>query len=213
VVENNIKATHGFIQWSPLMLGLATLREVFFGYAVGFAAKLLIFAASIAANIVGVNMGFQTATLFTPQSGTQESAFSSLKIWLVTIILLTCNVHHLFLQGLVESFSTAPLASAVNAKELINVVMQTITSSFDIGLRIAGPLLLVQTTTTLALGLLNRALPQLNAFVISFPVSFLLSMAVLFFSASAFVRLIGQHGSRVELAAFNQIQKAFAPKN
>jgi flagellar biosynthetic protein FliR len=213
VVEANIRSTQGFIQWSPLMLGLATLREVFFGYAVGFAAKLLIFAASIAANIVGVNMGFQTATLFTPQSGTQESAFTSLKIWLVTIILLTLNIHHLFIQGLVESFSTVPLATSVNGRELINVVMQTVTSSFDIGLRIAGPLLVVQTTTTIALGLLNRALPQLNAFVISFPVSFLLSMAVLFFSASAFVRLIGQHGSRVEVSAFHQIQRAFSSKN
>lgn len=213
IVEGKIHAAPGFIQWSPLALGLATLREVFFGFSVGFAAKTLIFAASIASHMVGVNMGFQTATLFTPQTGTQESAFSSLKIWLVTILILTFNIHHIFIQGIVNSFTNIPIAAEPNPSVLMAVIMQTITSSFEIGLRIAGPLLLIQTLTTLALGLLNRALPQLNAFIISFPVSFILSMIVLFFSTSAFVRLIGQHGSLIEVAAFNRVQKAFAPKN
>jgi len=213
VVEGNIRAVPGFIQWSPLTLGLATIREVFFGFAVGFAAKTLIFAASIASHIVGVNMGFQTATLFTPQTQTQESAFSSFKIWLVTILLLTFNVHHIFIKGIVNSFATIPIAASANPEVLMGVIIQSITASFDIGLRIAGPLLLIQTLTTIALGLLNRALPQLNAFIISFPVSFLLSMVVLFFSASAFVRLIGTQGSMLEVAAFNQVQRAFGTKN
>ncbi|MEY2988278.1 MAG: flagellar biosynthetic protein FliR [Pseudomonadota bacterium] len=213
VVEGQIHSSPGFIQWSPLTLALATLREVFFGFAVGFTAKLLTFAASIAAQIVGVNMGFQTATLFTAQTGTQESAFSSLKIWMITILLLTFNIHHIFIQGIVESFTTVAIASSIDAQILLNVIVQTVVSSFEIGLRIAGPLLLIQSLTTIALGLLNRALPQLNAFVISFPVSFVLSMIVLFFSASAFVRLIGQKGSQIEVAAFTNVRKAFEQKD
>jgi flagellar biosynthetic protein FliR len=211
-VENQIHSAQGFIQWSPLTLGLATLREVFFGFSVGFTAKLLTFAASIASHIVGVNMGFQTATLFTAQTGTQESAFSSLKIWMITILILTFNIHHIFIQGIVQSFTQVAIASQIDAQVLINVTVQTIVSSFEIGLRIAGPLLLIQTLTTISLGLLNRTLPQLNAFVISFPVSFVLSMIVLFFSASAFVRLIGQRGAQLEVTAFNHIQKAFEQK-
>ncbi|NBO37479.1 type III secretion protein [bacterium] len=213
LVEGHIHASPGFLQWSPLTLAIATLREVFFGFSVGFAAKTLIFAASIGSHIVGVNMGFQTATLFSPQLGNQESAFSSLKIWLVTILILVFNIHHVFIQGIVSSFTTIPLAAEADAKVLLNVIMQTITSSFAIGIRIAGPLLLIQTATTIALGLLNRALPQLNAFVISFPVSFLLSMIVLFFSTAAFVRLMGQQGGLQEVAAFARVQKAFDHKH
>lgn len=212
VVEKHLHSSAGFIQWSPLTLGLATLREVFFGFAIGFAAKLLTFAASIGANIVGVNMGFQTATLFSPQIGIQESAFASLKVWLITILLLVFNIHHVFIQGIVNSFVTIPFAPEADSKALLSVVMQTVTVSFDIGIRIAGPLLLIQMVSTIALGLLNRALPQLNAFVISFPVSFLLSMIVLFFSASAFVRLMGEHAGIQEIAAFSRVQKAFDPK-
>lgn len=209
VVEKHLTSTQGFIQWSPITLALATMREVFFGFSIGFAAKVLTFAASIASNLVGINMGFQTATLFSPQTGIQESSFTSLKIWLITILILTFNIHHVFIQGIVNSFVTIPFASAADPQLLLNVVMQTVGASFEVGLRIAGPLLLIQTLVTIALGLLNRALPQLNAFVISFPVSFLLSMVVLFFSAAAFVRLIGEHGGIQEVAAFSRVQKAF----
>lgn len=210
-VEKHLTTSSGFIQWSPIALALATLREVFFGFTIGFAAKMLTFAASIAANTVGINMGFQTATLFSPQSGTQESAFTTLKVWLVTILILTFNIHHVFIQNIVGSFLTIPFASQADPQALMNVIMQTITVSFDIGMRIAGPLLLIQTLATIALGLLNRALPQLNAFVISFPVSFLVSMVVLFFGASAFVRLMGEHAGIQEVSLFSKVQKAFSP--
>lgn len=213
VVEKNLTAVPGFIQWSPMTLAIATLREVFFGFTLGFAAKILTFAASIGANIVGVNMGFQTATLFSPQIGIQESAFASLKIWLISILILVFNIHHIFIQGIVSSFVTIPFAAHPDPQVLLGVVMKTITASFDIGIRIAGPLLLIQMASTIALGLLNRALPQLNAFVISFPVSFILSMIVLFFSASAFVRLMGEHAGIQEVAAFNRAQKAFEGKH
>lgn len=212
VVERNLHSVPGFLQWSPFTLAIATLREVFFGFSIGFAAKMLTFAASIGANIVGVNMGFQTATLFSPQTGSQESAFTSLKTWLITILILVFNIHHVFIQGIVTSFVAIPFAASADPNALLNVVMHTVTSSFEIGIRIAGPLLLIQMMSTLALGLLNRALPQLNAFVISFPVSFLLSMVVLFFSASAFVRLMGEHAGIQEIAAFSRVQKAFDPK-
>ena len=211
-VEKDLHATPGIIQWSPVTLAIATIREVFFGFSIGFAAKILTFAASIGSNIVGVNMGFQTATLFSPQTGIQESPFSSLKVWLITILLLVFNIHHVFIQGIVASFHTIPFAMEADPQVLIGVIMKTVTSSFEIGIRIAGPLLLIQTSITIALGLLNRALPQLNAFVISFPVSFLVSMIVLFFSASAFVRLMGEHAGIEEIAAFSRVQKAFEPK-
>jgi flagellar biosynthetic protein FliR len=213
VVEGHLHARSGFIQWSPIALGLATMREVFFGFAVGFASKILTFAASIAANIVGVNMGFQTATLFSPQSGTQESAFASLKIWLITVLILVFNIHHTFIQGIISSFITIPFAQEADPKALLSIILKTVTISFEVGIRIAGPLLLIQLASTLALGLLNRAIPQLNAFIISFPLSFILSMAVLFFSAGAFVRLMGEHAGIQEVAAFSNIKKAFEQRH
>lgn len=213
VVEKNLVSFSGFVQWSPLSLGFATLREVFFGFSIGFASKLLTFAASIASNIVGVNMGFQTATLFSPQTGTQESSFTSLKVWLITVLILAFNIHHIFIAGIVKSFTTIPFAPTADPNNLINIVMQTVTVSFEIGIRIAAPLILIQLLTMVALGLLNRALPQLNAFVISFPLSFLLSMAVLFFSASAFVRLMGEYGGIQEVSAYEKVHKAFNPRH
>jgi flagellar biosynthesis protein FliR len=67
----------------PTGLFLASLREVFFGFAIGFSTKLVLIAASIAANMIGLNMGFQTAATFSPIFNSQDSAFAVFKNWIV----------------------------------------------------------------------------------------------------------------------------------
>lgn len=199
----------GIDTWSPFSLGLATMREVFFGFATGFAGKILIHAASISSNLVGVNMGFQAASLFSPATGEQESSFATFKAWLVLICLLAMNIHHVFLTALVDSFQSVPLGGAAHDGPIAQAALQVVHASFLLGLRLAAPLLVVQVLVTLALGLLNRALPQLNALVMQFPLSFAVSMIVFFFSLTAFVRVLGGPGLGLGLGAYEGMQDAF----
>jgi len=197
------------VQWTPFVFALATMREVFFGFATGFAARMILQAASISSQLVGLNMGFQAASLFSPAHGEQESAYAVFKGWIVLMCLLSFNVHHLFLIGLTESFTTVPLGGGPNGAALAKEAISIIESSFFLGIRLAAPLLLVQLLVTLALGLLNRAIPQLNAFVMQFPLSFMVSFAVLFVTAAAFVRLLGGHGLGLEHRGMTQMSRAF----
>lgn len=206
-----VRVEEGLSTWSPLSFGLVTLREVFFGYAAGFAGRLLLYAGSISASLVGANMGFQAMSLFNPASQEQDSSFSSFKGWLVLMCLLGFEVHHMFLRGLAESFATIPIGAAPHGGALAGVALEVVKSCFLLGIRLAAPLLLVQLLVTLALGLLNRALPQLNALVMQFPLSFGVSMIALFFSAAAFVRLLGGYGIGLEQQAHARIGRAFVP--
>lgn len=210
VIETGrVSMSQGFLQWSPLTLALASLREVFFGFATGFAARMLTFAASIAAGLAGVNMGFQTASLFSPGLDTQESSYAVFKGWLVVVCLLSFNAHHLFLSGLAESFQTVPLAPAVDAQGLLRSTVGTARTCLVLGLRLAAPLLVVQILVTLSLGLLNRALPSLNVLVINFPLSFLASFVVLFLSLATLVRLLGGLGLQEEARLMTETRASF----
>lgn len=210
-IENSARIYTDLAQWTPGALGLLTLREVFFGFAAGFAARLVVFATSIASELVGTNMGFQAASLYNPQSGQQESAYAAFKGWLVLMCLLAFNVHHPFLVGLADSFLHIPIGQSPDGGSLAAVAVKIVESSFLLGIRLAAPLLLVQVLVTFALGLLARAIPQLNAFVMQFPLSFLVSMVVLFLSAAAFVRLLGGAGLGMEQHGYISMQKAFTP--
>ena len=211
MIQNQMTVNDHMLQWSPVTLCIATLREVFFGFSVGFATRMVLYGASMGSQLVGLNMGFQTASLFSPTMGTQESALSVFKGWLVLILLLNFNVHHVFLENITKSFLSIPLAPTGQSVAVAKMALTVVESSFIIGIKLAAPILLVQILITIALGLLNRAIPQLNVLVMSFPVSFLLSMFVMVISTAAFVKVVGTAGLAREISGMQNMQKAFQP--
>jgi flagellar biosynthesis protein FliR len=196
--------------WDLMGVGIATLREVFFGFTTGFAAKMITQAVSISSQLVGTNMGFQSASLFSPTLGTQESGFAVFKGWILVVCLLSFDVHHIFLRGLADSFSLVPFGSSAHEMGIANLAKNTVQASFTLGLRLAAPLLLVQLLVTIMLGLLNRAVPQLNAFIIQFPLSFGVSFVVLFLTAATFVRILGTYGVEQNTSLYLSAQRTFA---
>jgi flagellar biosynthesis protein FliR len=200
------------IDATPLGLLICTMREVFFGFAIGTCGKVLNNAANVGSHLVGVGMGFQTASMLNPQTGAMEDAYTTLKTWIVVLLMLTFQVHHIFLEEIVASFRTVPFSSVASTEALLNTVISSIQSSFSIGIRMGAPILIAQVLVTFAIGLINRAIPQLNAMVIQFPVSFMVSMVVLFFSIAGTIQLLGTQGLFSEKQSVAHGVRSFVPQ-
>jgi flagellar biosynthetic protein FliR len=190
-------------------LFIATAREVFLGFTIGFSCKIVLVATNIAASAVGVNMGFQTAATLSPIFDNQDSVFAVFKNWFVLILILALNLHHKFIEFIFESFTRIPISGWINPDLLLSNSLTIIQTCFEIGIKIAAPFLVIQFFLTLALGLLSRLVPQLNAFIVSFPLSFLVSMVLLFFSLSSIAALLGSEGVRAQFALTSRAMSAF----
>jgi flagellar biosynthetic protein FliR len=209
-IEAPIRQTGNLLQWSPLTLAIATFREVLYGFGIAFSARMVIFAAEIGANTVGSNMGFGTASVFSIATNREESPFAAYQGWLALILILVLNVHHVFLEGLANSFHTIPIGPVADGAHLAQVAAGIVTSCFVLGIKLAAPLIIVQLLVNVALGCLARAVPQLNVFVLSFPLSFLLSMIVLFTGAGVYIRYLSGPGMQKEVAGYAAMQKVFS---
>jgi flagellar biosynthesis protein FliR len=199
------------VEVTPVGLLICTMREVFFGFAIGTCGKVLTNAANIGSHLVGVGMGFQTASMLNPQTGAMEDAYTTFKTWIIVLLMLTFQVHHIFIEEIVHSFYVIPFSSVASSEALINTVLATIQSSFSIGIRMGAPILIAQILVTFAIGIINRAIPQLNAMVIQFPLSFIVSMTVLFFSIAGTIQLIGTQGLFSEKQSLGAAIKSFSP--
>lgn len=213
IVSEKIYQKDMLLQWSALTLLLATLREVLFGFAAGYATKLVIFAVSIASHTVGINMGFQVASMFSPGANDHESAFSVMQNWFAIILILTLNIHHIFIEGLVKSFIFVPIGANADPTALAKVAINIAQEAFVLGIRLAAPLISVQILINISLGLLNRALPSLNVFIISFPISFIVTMVILFISITSFLSLLAHYGMEKEVAWYESMRRVFVPTN
>ena len=211
VVSEKIFQKENLLQWSSFTLAIATIREVLFGFAVGFAAKLVLSAVSIASHTIGINMGFQVASMFSPGINDHESSFSVFKNWFAILLILTLNIHHIFIDGLFKSFIYIPIGPTAEATSLAKVSLNIAQEACVLGLRLAAPIMTVQILINISLGLLNRTLPSLNVFIISFPISFIIALIVLYLSITSYLSILGNYGMQKEVMWFDSMRRVFIP--
>lgn len=212
VVEKTISLQPNVADNGATFLFIVTLKELLVGFTIGFTCKLLIFAASIGANIIGVNMGFQTAAFLNPSLQSQDSVFSSFKNWIVLMLIFALNIHHYFIDIIFRSFRMVPIMAPVNRSLLLESIIYLGQMCFEIGLRIAAPFIAIQLITTVALGLLGRLVPQLQVFIINFPLSYLISMILLFFALASIATVITHESAKSGVAISEKALQALGSK-
>lgn len=159
--------------------GLAILMEqVLIGLAMGFAMQLAFSAIEVAGELIGLEMGLSFAVFYDPQSSGQTAVVSELMTLLATLIFLSLNGHLMLLSLLAQSFTALPVGQVLAPLQLANLAGDA-AMMFTIGLMLALPIVAALMMTTLALGVLQRAAPQLNLFAVGFPVTLMVGFAML----------------------------------
>jgi flagellar biosynthetic protein FliR/FlhB len=116
-------------------------------------------------------MGFGMFNLIDPSSHAQVTIVAEWEQLVALLVFLVLDVHHLLIEALLASFRTAPPGAVVLAAGGLQTVFHVAGDVFGIGVRIAAPVVIVLLMTNAALGVLARSIPQLNVFVLGFPVN------------------------------------------
>ncbi len=177
------------ITLSPLTLTLAAMREILLAAALAFLAQLIFAAAQFAGQIMSFQMGMTVANVFDPSTQSQQSVISQLAITLAMLLWLASGAHRMFLHALFESFQRFPVGAAwsVNAwPDLLSAAA----AMFALALKLAAPVMLLLTFLYIALGLLARAVPQIQVFFVSFPLTTGLGLLALGLAMPAVISLM-----------------------
>ncbi|MEW5790319.1 MAG: flagellar biosynthetic protein FliR [Pseudomonadota bacterium] len=156
----------------PLSVASALLigQQILIGLAMGFTMRLVFTAVEFAGHVIGLQMGLGFATLMDPQNGAQVPVLSHFLVLLATLVFLASNAHLMLIAALAESFHYFPVAIGqgldVHAWRLLVNWGGTI---FKTGIILALPIIGVLLVANVALAVLSKAAPQLNIFVIGFP--------------------------------------------
>ncbi|MBY0451730.1 MAG: flagellar biosynthetic protein FliR, partial [Bdellovibrionaceae bacterium] len=166
-------------------------REVFIGLVLGFVTRFFFFAISMAGEIVSISMGLGQAQIFNPMMGSMGNAMEQFYVVIGTLVFLSFNGHHIMLQGLVESFQTAPLGVFnFEFKTLAELVLKT-QDYFILGIKIAAPILISMTVVQFGIALLSRVVPQINVLVTTASLTVLLGFVIMFVSLPLLVMQMG----------------------
>lgn len=166
-------------------LGLMMGREAMFGLLIGMCLQFLLAGLQIAGSISDMQLGLGSAQLFNPQIGGQTSPLGQFKFWLGTVILFLLNAHQLMFQAFVASFRVkgAPIGSADMVAAGVTLLGQLLVLS----VQIAAPVVAVTVVIDVAAGLINRAVPQTQPFLLALPAKLALGLVTLAFGLPALV--------------------------
>ncbi len=154
------------------MAGLMILvQQLLIGVAMGFSMRIVFAAVEMAGEVASMTMGLGFATVFDPQSRGRSSAVSQFVALLATMAFLSVNGHLVLLEVLAESFVSLPISETPMSGTMALQVVRWASIIFKTGLQLALPIVAALLITTVALGILTRAAPQLNIFGIGFPIS------------------------------------------
>lgn len=168
----------GTIPDEPFAYGILVLREVLIGLMLGFVAKLTFAGLTMAASIVGYQMGFGTASLLVPDAEQQMDGFTAFHRILMMLIFFSLNLHMVYLQSISESFRLIPVGMANPHPDLLGLFTAWSAAIFSTAIQLAAPILVALMFTMAALGLVARTVPQMNVFTLSFPFSFMVGLLV-----------------------------------
>lgn len=172
---------------------LLILKEALIGLMLGLMAYIVMSAVQIAGGLVDFQMGFAMANVLDPQTGTQSPLMGQFFNFLALLLLLAINGHHLILDGIYYSYQFLPydqLFPNFGSENTVEFIMKLFATVFVIAFQMSAPIVATLFLVTLALGITGKTVPQMNIFVIGFPIKIAVGFIVLIVTMGVLIQLM-----------------------
>ena len=160
------------LQTDAWTLASCIAGEVTIGIAMGFMVRLVFAGIEMAGQLIGLQIGFGIVNVLDQTQDAQVSLTGQFYEFMALMVFLSINGHHVLLRGLVKSFEILPVMGfhgfkagfpefliGYSGKVLVLVLMM------------AAPGMVAIFLLNCAIGFMARTFPQMNIFVIGFPIT------------------------------------------
>ncbi|SDQ60325.1 flagellar biosynthetic protein FliR [Virgibacillus subterraneus] len=167
------------------------VKEAIVGLLIGLLAYIILSAIQIAGGFIDFQMGFAIANVIDPQTGAQSPLTGQYLYIIALLFLLSVNGHHLLIDGIFYSYNLIPIESFIPFEDgtIADFVITTFNKMFVIAFQMAIPIVGCLFLVDVALGIIARAVPQLNVFVVGLPIKIFVSFVVILFFLSLYIVL------------------------
>jgi len=159
------------------MLG-QMLMQMRMGVTLGFFVSLAVAAIQTVGDLIDVAGGFSISVGNDPLLLVQSSVMGRLHQLIAVTLLFVGDGHLVILQGLSRSLQLMPNPK-LDLPTVAAAVTDGISAMFLAAVQITAPILAALLIADIALGLLTRAAPALNAFALAFPLKIMLSLLLI----------------------------------
>ena len=171
----------------PFQFGFLMLGELMIGLVLSLSIKTIFAGIQVGGELVALQMGFSMANVMDPQSEVSAPVISEFLYFLGILVFLAIDGHHWFFRAVYQSFLYVAPGEIHLRVGLYSHLLSLMGNLFVIAIKLAAPMLAVLMFTEISLGILAKAVPQVNILMTSFSLTIWIGLLFLAFSLDALV--------------------------
>ncbi len=165
---------------------LLIVREFMVGLIIGFIAYAFMTSFYVLGQLVDMKIGFGMANVFDPQNKVQVPLMGNVYYILAFLFLLMLNGHHIIIKAIIDSYKFIPIGTFIYNEDVLSIIVNSVVQSFNIGFRLSLPILAIVFLTDVLLGIMVKAIPQMNVFVVGMPLKVFIGLIVIMLTMPIF---------------------------
>lgn len=170
--------------------GLIVAREAMVGITISLLVTVVFAAVEMCGQIIGLQMGLTIASQFDPVMGQQVPIMAMFQNAVAMLLFLSLSAHHIFIRAVMDSYQLLPIGSWHMNSQLLTFVINAASGLFSLSIRLAAPVMLSLLVTSVVMGMMARAFPQMNVFIVAMPLNIAIGFLVLGLTLVVFLKTL-----------------------
>lgn len=144
--------------------------EFLVGAAIGLSLSIVMMVAQVAGTLIGQQGGFALSEVINPLQDNESTVLDQIYTVVLMLVFLGAGGDRASLAALLDTYQAVPMLSYQAGGPPLLLLVEMLSASFVVGIRVAGPVVIALFLTEAALGLVSRTVPQLNILSVGFTI-------------------------------------------
>lgn len=165
---------------SLVVFMLRLIMELGLGIAVDFVMRFFFYVADLGGNMIDTQMGLTMARTYDPGSQTQMTVTGNLLNALMILLFFEANGHITLMRLFLSSGELIPFGTVTFNIAMSERLVEIFVECALLALKLCLPILIAELLGQVGMGILMKAIPQINVFAINIELKVIVGMAMLF---------------------------------
>lgn len=144
--------------------------EILIGLFFGTMLRIILSTLESAGAVIALQTGLSNATILNPSLAIQSTLASAmLSVTGVTLIFVT-GLDQLLFRSLIGIYDVFPPGGTIMPGDMAQTIIQMTNHSFVLGIELSMPFLVMGLLMYIALGIMQKLLPQVQLFLVALPI-------------------------------------------
>lgn len=174
-VEQTVPIPSGIIEFA-----VRVLLEFALGFILGVIVNFFLYIPQLAGQVIDTQMGMTMNQVYDSGSHTNMSVSASLLNALMILLFFAANGHHTLFRIMLTSGTVVPFgAVSFDVSLLVNALLELFIECTVLAVKLCLPILGAELLGQLGMGVLMKAIPQINVFSINIELKVLIGLILL----------------------------------